>query len=252
MTAVLQVNGLEKVFGGIRAVNGVSFEVREGEILGLIGPNGSGKSTLFNCILGQLAPSAGEVRIDGEKVAGPRPDKVGVVFQESLLLPWKTAVENIEFPLALCGVPAGERRSRANALLELVRLIDFANRLPDELSGGMKQRVAIARALVRHPRVLLMDEPFAAVDPVVRARLQDEFLRLQGELDKTVVLVTHDIDEAVKMGDKVAILAQGGRLAQFGTPAGTVTVMLVSPQVTTGAVMPSILTLPVPCEGPKP
>ena len=125
-----------------------------------------------------MAPSTGEVRIDGETVTGPRPDKIGVVFQESLLLPWKTAAENIEFPLALCGMPA-KRAPRAlrNALLELVGLREFAHRLPDEFSGGMKQRVAIARGLVRDPRVLLMDEPFAALDEQTRTRMWQELLR---------------------------------------------------------------------------
>ena len=165
---LITVRNVSQIFGAppeeFCALRDVSLSMEEGAFVCVVGPSGCGKSTLLQIVAGLMAPTAGDVRIDGEKVTGPRPDKIGIVFQESLLLPWKTAAENIEFPLALCGVPAGERRSRANALLELVGLLDFAHRLPDELSGGMKQRVAIARALVRHPRVLLMDDPFAALD----------------------------------------------------------------------------------------
>jgi NitT/TauT family transport system ATP-binding protein len=185
----------------------VSLTMEEGAFVCVVGPSGCGKSTLLQIMAGLMTATAGEVRIDGEKVAGPRPDKVGVVFQESLLLPWKTAVENIEFPLALCGVPASERRSRANALLELVRLIDFANRLPDELSGGMKQRVAIARALVRHPRVLLMDEPFAALDEQTRTRMWQELLDIHARTRATILFITHSLIEAVYLGDVVQVMA---------------------------------------------
>jgi NitT/TauT family transport system ATP-binding protein len=141
------------------------------------------------------------------RVVGPRPDKVGIVFQESLLLPWKTAAENIEFPLALCGAPLGQRRSRSHDLLELVGLRDFAHRLPEELSGGMKQRVAIARGLVRNPRVLLMDEPFAALDEQTRTRMWQELLKIHARTRATILFITHSLIEAVYLADVVLVMA---------------------------------------------
>ena len=208
---LIAVRNVSKIFGAppeeFRALHDVSLTMEEGAFVCVVGPSGCGKSTLLQITAGLMAPTTGEVRIDGEKVTGPRPDKIGVVFQESLLLPWKTAVENIEFPLALCGVPAGERRSRAHALLELVGLLDFAHRLPDELSGGMKQRVAIARALVRHPRVLLMDEPFAALDEQTRTRMWQELLDIHARTRATILFITHSLIEAVYLGDVVQVMA---------------------------------------------
>jgi NitT/TauT family transport system ATP-binding protein len=157
--------------GGFTALDNVSLAVREGEFISIVGPSGCGKSTLLQIIGGLSAASSGEVVIDGERVDGPRPDKIGIVFQEPLLLPWKTAAENIEFPLALRGDGADRRRERSQELLELVGLRDSAALYAHQLSGGMKQRVAIARGLVRNPRMLLMDEPFAALDEQTRTRM---------------------------------------------------------------------------------
>ena len=207
---LIAVRNVSQIFGAppeeFCALRDVSLTMEEGAFVCVVGPSGCGKSTLLQIVAGLTAPTTGEVRIDGGKVAGPRPDKIGVVFQESLLLPWKTAAENIEFPLTLCGVPAGERRSRAHALLELVGLLDFANRLPDELSGGMK-RVAIARALVRHPRVLLMDEPFAALDEQTRTRMWQELLDIHARTRATILFITHSLIEAVYLGDVVQVMA---------------------------------------------
>jgi len=157
------------------ALDDVSLTIPEGRFVSIVGPSGCGKSTLLQIIGGLVAASAGEVTIDGEPIGAPRPDKIGIVFQEPLLLPWKTAIENIEFPLALRGEPKDVRHARARELLKLVGLEDFATSLPHQLSGGMKQRVAIARGLVRHPRLLLMDEPFAALDEQTRTRMWGEF-----------------------------------------------------------------------------
>ncbi len=189
------------------AVDQVSLSIREGEFVSIVGPSGCGKSTLLQIVAGLTPPTQGEVRIDGEKVEGPRPDKIGVVFQEPLLLPWKSAVENVEFPLALAGVPARERRMRALELLDLVGLSDFVERLPEELSGGMRQRVAIARGLVRHPRLLLMDEPFGALDEQTRMRMWEELLNIQARSRSTVLFITHSLVEAVYLADVVLVMA---------------------------------------------
>ncbi|HVY59821.1 MAG TPA: ABC transporter ATP-binding protein [Xanthobacteraceae bacterium] len=191
------------------AIDKVSLSIREGEFVSIVGPSGCGKSTLLQIIAGLAAPTQGEVRIDGDKVQGPRPDKIGVVFQEPLLLPWKSALENVEFPLALSGTPVRERRARALELLELVGLQKFADRLPDELSGGMKQRVAFARGLVRNPRVLLMDEPFGALDEQTRTRMWEELLKIQARSRSTILFITHSLVEAVYLSDVVLVMAAG-------------------------------------------
>ena len=202
---LIAVCNVSQIFGAppeeFCALHDVSLTMEEGAFVCVVGPSGCGKSTLLQIMAGLMTATAGEVRIDGEKVAGPRPDKVGVVFQESLLLPWKTAVENIEFPLALCGVPASERRSRANALLELVGLLDFAHRLPDELSGGMKQRVAIARALVTHPDLVLADEPTANLDSITGGRIVDLMHAMQQRSGTAFVIATHDEMVAARAHD---------------------------------------------------
>lgn len=208
---LIAVRDVSQIFGvppdTFCALQDVSLAMHEGEFVSIVGPSGCGKSTLLQIMAGLMPPSQGDVRIDGEKITGPRPDKIGVVFQESLLLPWKTAAENVEFPLALCGVPPGERRARAHALLELVGLLDFAQRLPDELSGGMKQRVAIARGLVRNPRVLLMDEPFAALDEQTRTRMWQELLDIHARTRATILFITHSLIEAVYLADVVQVMA---------------------------------------------
>jgi NitT/TauT family transport system ATP-binding protein len=201
--------------GGVTALAEVSLAVREGEFISIVGPSGCGKSTLLQIIGGLNAVSSGEVAIDGVRIDGPRPDKIGIVFQEPLLLPWKTAAENIEFPLALRGEPAAQRRERSRELLELVGLRDAAERYPHQLSGGMKQRVAIARGLVRNPRMLLMDEPFAALDEQTRTRMWSELLQICAKSRATVLFVTHSLVEAVYLADAVLVMGtRPGRIIE--------------------------------------
>ena len=216
---LISARNLCKVFGppaaSFTALDDVSLSMRAGELVCVVGPSGCGKSTLLQIVAGLLPPSRGEVRIDGETMAGPRPDKVGIVFQESLLLPWKTAAQNIEFPLALCGAPPSARRARSRDLLDLVGLREFADRLPEELSGGMKQRVAIARGLVRDPCVLLMDEPFAALDEQTRTRMWQELLKIHARTRATILFITHSLIEAVYLADMVLVMAaRPGRIIE--------------------------------------
>lgn len=187
------------------AVEGVSLTVEPGEFLCLLGPSGCGKSTLLNLVAGFLAPTQGSVCFDGQPVTKPGPDRA-VVFQDAALFPWLTARQNLEFGLRNLGYGKTERRQRAEAMLEQVRLADFADAFPHELSGGMRQRVAIARALVLEPKVLLMDEPFGALDANTREHLQDELLRLWERYRPTVLFVTHNVHEAAYLGDRVAVM----------------------------------------------
>ena len=226
---MIRLETLTKIYatpkGSVTAVDGVSFEVHEGEICVLLGPSGCGKTTTLRMINRLVIPTSGKIYLKGRDTDSVDPVElrrgIGYVIQQIGLFPNMSVAENIGVVPRLLGWDAARRRRRAEELLSLLALppAEFADRYPSELSGGQAQRIGVARALAVDPPVLLMDEPFAAVDPVVRARLQDEFLRLQEDLGKTVVLVTHDIDEAVKMGDKVAVMAQGGHLAQFATPA---------------------------------
>ena len=179
--------------GAFTALDRVSFDVPDGKFVSIVGPSGCGKSTLLQIVGGLAAATSGEVLVDGARIDAPRPDKIGIVFQEPLLLPWKSALENVEFPLALRGEPKAVRQARARELLALVGLTDFADNLPHQLSGGMRQRVAIARGLVRHPRTLLMDEPFAALDEQNRTKLCRELLAIWEKTRKTVLFVTHSL-----------------------------------------------------------
>lgn len=190
------------------AVKDLSFTVKEGEFLTLVGPSGCGKSTLLDLLGGLSMPTRGRILIDGEKITGPGLDR-GIVFQQYALFPWKTARGNIEFGLEAKGVPKYERRERAEHFLALVGLSHFADRYPHELSGGMKQRVAIARSLAFNPDVLLMDEPFAALDAQTRESLQSELLRIWEKTKKTIIFITHGIDEAVYLGERVVVLTPG-------------------------------------------
>ncbi|USK60893.1 ABC transporter ATP-binding protein [Peribacillus asahii] len=190
------------------AVKDLSFTVKEGEFLTLVGPSGCGKSTLLDLLGGLSMPTRGRILIDGEKITGPGLDR-GIVFQQYALFPWKTARGNIEFGLEAKGVPKHERRERAEHFLALVGLSHFADRYPHELSGGMKQRVAIARSLAFNPDVLLMDEPFAALDAQTRESLQSELLRIWEKTKKTIIFITHGIDEAVYLGERVVVLTPG-------------------------------------------
>ena len=225
-TVMIRLSGVGKRFDdGTVAVHDLDLEVLEGELVVLVGPSGCGKSTTLKMINRLVEPSSGTIEIDGQDVTTADPVAlrrgIGYVIQQIGLFPHQRIVTNVMTVPLLYGESKATARSRAVELLELVGLDPerYADRFPHQLSGGQRQRVGVARALAADPPVLLMDEPFGAVDPIVRVQLQEEFLRLQRELGKTVVMVTHDIDEAVKMGDRVAVFAEGGRLAQYGTPA---------------------------------
>lgn len=212
MTEIV-VNGVTKTFTApgrkaatdVPALAGVDLRVRSGELAVVVGPSGSGKSTLLDLLAGLTMPTSGEIRLDGRLVTGPGLDR-GVVFQQYALLPWRTAQENVEFGLEAKKIPKKQRRPRAEEYLDLVGLAGFGQHYPHELSGGMKQRVAIARSLAFDPDVLLMDEPFAALDAQTRDVLQEELLRIWGRTRKTIVFITHGIDEAVYLGQRIAVL----------------------------------------------
>jgi osmoprotectant transport system ATP-binding protein len=223
---MIRLAGVGKTYDdGTVAVHELDLEVGKGEMVVLVGPSGCGKSTTLKMINRLIEPTTGTIEIAGEDVTRVDPVTlrrgIGYVIQQIGLFPHQKIVTNVMTVPLLYGESKATARARAEELLSLVGLdpATYGDRYPHQLSGGQRQRVGVARALAANPPVLLMDEPFGAVDPVVRVRLQDEFLRLQRDLGKTVVLVTHDIDEAVRMGDRVAIFAAGGRLAQFGTPA---------------------------------
>jgi osmoprotectant transport system ATP-binding protein len=209
---------------GTVAVDTLELEAPSGKITVLVGPSGCGKTTSLRMINRMIEPTSGTIWLDDTDTASmPAHElrrQIGYVIQHAGLFPHRTIVDNIATVPFLLGADKKQARSRAMELLERVGLDPaFAKRYPAQLSGGQQQRVGVARALAADPPVMLMDEPFSAVDPVVRDQLQDEFLRLQGELGKTIVFVTHDIDEAIKLGDNVAILRVGGKLAQFAPPA---------------------------------
>ncbi|WP_220094335.1 ABC transporter ATP-binding protein [Paenibacillus sp. YN15] len=195
--------GEEQIFSALQDVN---LSVNKGEFLTIVGPSGCGKSTLLDLIAGLALPTSGELFIDGKKITKPALDR-GIVMQGYALFPWRTVRHNVEFGLEVKGVPKKDRQEISDRFLKLVNLSGFADRYPYELSGGMKQRVAIARALAYDPEVLLMDEPFAAVDAQTRETLQDELLRIWEETRKTVIFVTHSIDEAVALADRVAVMS---------------------------------------------
>ncbi|HMH51171.1 MAG TPA: ABC transporter ATP-binding protein [Candidatus Acidoferrum sp.] len=200
------VTGAGKTYGGgVEAIRDVTFHVAPGEFLTLLGPSGCGKSTLLMMIAGLLSPSRGEVTIDGARVEAPRPD-VGIVFQSPTLLPWRTVLGNVLIPIEMLRRPRREWEGRARELLTMAKLGDFEDKLPHELSGGMKQRVAICRALIHDPKLLLMDEPFSALDALTRDQMGQELLRIWERYRKTVVFVTHSIREAVFLSDRVLVM----------------------------------------------
>jgi NitT/TauT family transport system ATP-binding protein len=188
------------------ALDGVTLAVEPGELVALIGPNGSGKSTLLRVIGGLLAPDRGEATLDGRPIDGPDA-RVGLVFQEPRLLPWRTTEANVAYPLELAGSPPAERRRRVADLLRAMRLEGAARRIPSQLSGGMRQRAALARTLALEPEVLLLDEPFSALDELTRERLNLELLALTERTPTTVVLVTHSVQEAIFLADRVVVLS---------------------------------------------
>ncbi len=226
---MISLEEVTKHYGGALAVDGLSLEVAEGETCVLVGPSGCGKTTTLKMINRLVEPTAGRIVVGGRDVARVDPvvlrRGIGYVIQQVGLFPHLDVADNVATVPRLLGWERDRIRARVDGLLDLVGLdpATFRHRRPEELSGGQRQRVGVARALAADPPVLLMDEPFGAVDPVTRGRLQEEFVRLQDELGKTVVLVTHDIDEALRLGDRLAVLAEGGRLAQFGTPAEILT-----------------------------
>jgi osmoprotectant transport system ATP-binding protein len=210
---------------GTVAVEALSLDIPAGELVVLIGPSGCGKSTVLRMINRLIEPTNGRILLDGEDVTGvPAVElrrRIGYVIQHTGLFPHQTIQANVATVPKLLGWPRARIRDRVNELLDLVGLEPgrFARRYPHELSGGQQQRVGVARALAADPVVLLMDEPFSAVDPIVRVRLQDEFRKLQATVRKTIVLVTHDLDEAVRLGDRIAVLSEGGHLQQYCPPA---------------------------------
>lgn len=197
---------------GTPVLEDVSFSVAPGEALCLVGPSGGGKSTILNLLAGLVKPSAGRVTFDGRAVEGPGPERA-VVFQDAALFPWMTLEKNVGFPLEVAGVPAAERAERVAELLRLVHLTRFRDAYPHELSGGMRQRGAIARALSTRPRMILFDEPFAALDGQMRELLQGEVERLVSASRTTMVFVTHSVEEAIRLGDRVLLIgARPGRV----------------------------------------
>jgi NitT/TauT family transport system ATP-binding protein len=216
---LLSVRGLKKVYatdhGDVEAVRDLTFDLRDGELACLVGPSGCGKTTLLKCVSGLLQPSAGEIVLSGRPVDGP-PKDMAIVFQEygRSLFPWLTVRDNIELPLKNAKVPRAERHETSGRALAAVGLDDAGRRYPWQLSGGMQQRVAIARAIAYQPRVMLMDEPFAAVDAQTRADLEDLIRDIWHQLGVTVLFVTHDIDESVYLGERVIVLTSSPTVVQ--------------------------------------
>jgi len=215
--AAIEVAGLSHIYAGrdgeVPALSDIAMTVSAGRFVVIVGPSGCGKTSLLMMMAGLRHQTSGTIDIQGRPIDAPDPDRVGVVFQEASLFPWLSALDNIEFPLALRHAPRAERAARANDMLNLVGLTGFGARYPHELSGGMKQRVSIARGLVQDPPVLLMDEPFAALDEQTRMTMGHELLRIWSQTGKTVVFVTHSLTEAVYLADEVLVMsARPGRI----------------------------------------
>lgn len=214
-----------KKTGHVIAVRDVSFEVRKNEVFVIMGLSGSGKSTLIRCINRLIEPTHGEISIDGELMNSLdekgliefRRKKLGMVFQHFGLLPHRRVIDNVAYGLEVQGVDKAERDKQALKIIDLVGLLGWENNYPEQLSGGMQQRVGLARALVIEPDILLLDEPFSALDPLIRRKMQDEFIKLQGIVAKTVIFITHDLVEALKLGDHIAVM-KDGEIIQIGTP----------------------------------
>jgi NitT/TauT family transport system ATP-binding protein len=206
---ILVVENIVKRFetqdGVLTAVDDVSFGVVPGEFLSVIGPSGCGKSTLFNVIGGLLGGYEGRVSVAGETVRGPHPS-IGMIFQEESTFPWRTVIDNVAFPLEIAGMPKAERIERGRHFVDLVGLNGFERRYPAELSGGMRQRVSMARTLASEPKILLMDEPFAALDEQTRLLLGDKVLQIQQDLKQTTLLITHNLTEAVQLSDRILVM----------------------------------------------
>jgi len=226
VAAALEFQQVSKTYPGSDepAIQSLSFEVPTGDICVLVGPSGCGKTTTMRMVNRMVSITSGEILLDGRSVLDRKAyelrREIGYTIQQIGLFPHETVAANIATVPKLLGWPKDRISDRVHALLDMFSLPqDMAGRYPAQLSGGQRQRVGVARALASDPSIMLMDEPFGAIDPITRGRLQNEFLRLQGELRKTIVFVTHDIDEAIKMGDRIAVLKKGGVLAQYATPA---------------------------------
>jgi NitT/TauT family transport system ATP-binding protein len=210
MTNILDITNVSKTYGEgageVLALDGVSLTVKQGEFVSVIGPSGCGKSTLFNIISGLITDYRGSVRINGHEVDGTHRD-VGVVFQEESTFPWRTTLENVAFPLEVQGMPRAEREDKARRFINLVGLDGFENHYPAQLSGGMKQRTAVARTLAYEPRLMLLDEPFGALDEQTRLLLGDKLLEIWRALQQTMLLITHNITEAVQLSDRVVVMS---------------------------------------------
>lgn len=206
--AMVSIDSVTMAFGDFVAVQDVNLTVNDGEFLAIVGPTGCGKSTILNAIAGLLKPAIGTVAIDGVQVKGVQND-IGYLFQQDALLPWKTAIENVELGPMFKGAPAGQRREQAMTWLAKVGLKGFEHRYPHQLSGGQRKRVQMAQALITGPKVILMDEPFSALDIHTRHLMQNELLRLWQEEQRAVVMITHDLEEAIALGDRVVVLAAG-------------------------------------------
>ena len=219
------VTSLDKSEEAVVAVRGVSLNVKPGEVFVVMGLSGSGKSTLIRCILRLIEPTSGSINVFGEDVTALdekgltefRREKTAMVFQHYGLLPHRSVLENVSFGLKLKGVLLKERLERSKVALELVGLSKWENYYPNSLSGGMRQRVGIARAIVMNSPILLMDEPFSGLDPLIRREMQDELIRLQEDMHKTIFFVTHDLDEAMRLGDRMAVM-KNGKIVQMGAP----------------------------------
>ena len=201
----IEIRGVRKQFGELVALDGIDLDVARGELVCLLGPSGCGKSTLLNAIAGFSLPTSGEIVAAGKVVTEPGPDR-GMVFQEYALFPWMTVRANVAFGLEMRHEPKAQIEAKVGSLLEKLRLTEFATRFPKDLSGGMRQRVAIARVLALDSPILLMDEPFGALDALTRRNLQDELLRIWTELRKTIVFVTHGIDESLYLADRIVVM----------------------------------------------
>lgn len=214
MTApFIRLSGVRKTYsgrsGGFLAVSDVSFDVGEGELVSLVGPSGCGKTTVLKILAGLYGHDGGTVEIGNDEAPFDPARDVGMVFQQPLLLKWRRVIENVLLPAEILGLPRGEARERARGLLDLVGLADFADSYPHELSGGMQQRASIARSLIHDPKIVLMDEPFGALDALTRENMNRELLRIWAESRKTIVFVTHGIQEAVFLASRVVVLTAG-------------------------------------------
>ena len=214
---IIELQGVSKTYrtrdGDIPSLRPIDFTVGEGEFVVIVGPSGCGKTTLLKMLAGLLTPSGGEVRIEGKSITKPH-SNIGIVFQTALLLPWRSVFGNVMMPVEVKGLPRAACEQRARDLLRLTGLQGFENKYPWQLSGGMQQRVAICRALVHDPKLMLMDEPFGALDALTREKMNVELQRIQGETGKTVLLITHSIPEAVFLADRVMVMnARPGNIA---------------------------------------